>query len=958
MESPEQPGTSAMLGRMDRTLAGTFGAIVLALMLIAAGAASHLYIALNHQEEDRLAGAIARILDQAINKVAFSGKYHTRLLIEEMKATVPDLEFISVESADGMVIAHSDPSLNGTTLGPDQTRPIPTTGESAIRDRRVGGRLVKEVVVPYRSGAGGRALGIIRVGLHTETARQAQYRNLTRVLALIALLTAIAMWVVMLLSRRFGGAVRALAVQLQGITDSAQDGIIMVDPGGLISFWNPAAEMILGYAPAEAIGRDPHDLLAPGHDAAQRERVSEALRVPVQGAASGKTVELAVRRKDGREIAVSLSLSAVMLRGAWHTVGILRDITERKRAEEALQTSEVKLRSLFAAMRDVVIVADAEGRYVEIVPTATDLLYRPPDQLLGKTLAEVLPAELADRFMATIQEVLDHGSRRSLDYLMEIAGQPIWFSASISPYTPDSVLWVARDITERKKAEEALRESEEQFATVFREVPTVVGISTIAEGAYLSVNEAFERVFGYTPEEVIGRTSADLRLFPDDFDRNIIVEAIRAHGSARNLELQLRAKDGSLRDCLLSAIMIQFRNEPCLLVVVNDITDRKHLEAQLTQAQKMESVGRLAGGVAHDFNNMLGVILGHTEMALEQVGLDDPLHADLEEIEKAAARSADLTRQLLAFARKQTVTPKALNLNETVAGMLKLLRRLIGEDIELLWKPGHEVRPVNMDPAQIDQILANLCVNARDAITGGGKVTIETANASFDEDYCARHAGFTPGDYVQLAVSDDGCGMDADTASHIFEPFFTTKETGKGTGLGLATVYGAVTQNNGFVNVSSEPGQGTTFRIYLPCHAARMAPETEEARPPAAVRGGETILLVEDEPAILRMTTMLLQRLGYAVLAANAPGEAIRLAEAHAGRIDLLMTDVVMPEMNGRDLANALLAVYPDLRRLFMSGHTANVLAPHGVLDEGVHFIGKPYSMKAVAAKIREVLDE
>jgi len=387
-------------------------------------------------------------------------------------------------------------------------------------------------------------------------------------------------------------------------------------------------------------------------------------------------------------------------------------------------------------------------------------------------------------------------------------------------------------------------------------------------------------------------------------------------------------------------------------------TAHEKLEEQMRQAQKMEAVGRLAGGVAHDFNNMLGIILGHADMILEEMDPDQAFYADLTEIRKAGERSADLTRQLLAFARKQTVAPKVIDLNKTVEGTLKMLQRLIGEDIDMAWIPGEKVWPVKIDPAQIGQVLANLCVNARDAIADVGEVTIETGNSVFDEEYCKKHAGFVPGEYTLLTVSDNGCGMNSETLENIFEPFFTTKESGKGTGLGLATVYGVVKQNNGFINVYSEPGQGTTFTIYLPRHRAKEAPlpDKEAIRP--AARGHETILLVEDEPAILRMTTMILERTGYKVLAAGTPGEAIALAREHAGDIHLLMTDVVMPEMNGRDLAKNLLSLYPNLKRLFMSGYTANVIAHHGVLDEGVQFIQKPFAKQDLAVKVREVLDE
>jgi len=353
---------------------------------------------------------------------------------------------------------------------------------------------------------------------------------------------------------------------------------------------------------------------------------------------------------------------------------------------------------------------------------------------------------------------------------------------------------------------------------------------------------------------------------------------------------------------------------------------------------------------------MLAVILGNVQMALEQVDPTQPIYTDLTEIRKAASRSAELTRQLLAFARKQTIALRVVDLSEAVAGMLKMLVRLIGENVHLNWHPGVNLWPVEVDTSQIDQILTNLCINARDAVGGIGKITVETANRTLDDDYCAVHTGFLPGDYVQLTVSDDGHGMDKETLSHIFEPFFTTKGTGEGTGLGLATVYGAVKQNNGFINVYSEPDTGTTFKIYLPRHKGSAGPVAEGlARPP--VRGKETILLVEDEPSMLTMITRMLTRQGYAVIPANTPSEAIRLAGENVDSIHLLMTDVVMPEMNGRDLANNLISLYPGLKRLFMSGSTANVIAHNGVLDQGVHFIQKPFSIEDLSAKIRAVLD-
>ncbi|MGA2225071.1 MAG: ATP-binding protein [Syntrophobacteraceae bacterium] len=371
----------------------------------------------------------------------------------------------------------------------------------------------------------------------------------------------------------------------------------------------------------------------------------------------------------------------------------------------------------------------------------------------------------------------------------------------------------------------------------------------------------------------------------------------------------------------------------------------------------MESVGRLAGGVAHDFNNMLGVIIGRAEMALEPDASTDKLQHNLNEILKAAQRSADLTRQLLAFARKQTAIPKILDLNDTISGTLKMLRRLIGEEIDLFWVPELDLWKVKIDPSQVDQILANLVVNARDAISGVGAITLRTENVVIDDSYGTEAPEFIPGEYVLLTIGDTGAGMSQEVRENIFEPFFTTKEVGEGTGLGLSTVYGVVKQNDGFIDVASEPGKGTTFKIYLP----RFEAETTKV-PPGEVAGKrptgtETILLVEDDEAILNLGKMILEKLGYTVLAAQTPVHAINLVQEHPGDLHLLITDVVMPEMNGRELAERLNAFLPDLKCLYMSGYTADVIAHRGILEEGVNFIRKPFGSDDLAAKVRQVLD-
>ena len=410
-------------------------------------------------------------------------------------------------------------------------------------------------------------------------------------------------------------------------------------------------------------------------------------------------------------------------------------------------------------------------------------------------------------------------------------------------------------------------------------------------------------------------------------------------------------------DIMITPIYDEYGKIKQLLAVSRDITSQRSIEAQLRQAQKMESVGRLAGGVAHDYNNALTVIMGFTELAMMDADPTGPLNADLNQVLKAGRRAQDITRQLLAFARKQTIAPIALNLNQTVESMIKMLQRLIGEDIDLVWLPGKNLWNVKMDPSQIDQILANLCVNARDAIDGVGKITIETDKVVLDKDYCADHVGFIPGKFALLAVSDNGCGMDKEVLKKIFEPFFTTKDVDKGTGLGLATVYGIVKQNNGFINVYSEPGKGTTIKIYLPRHEGK-AVEIQGKNTEKVPQGcEETILVVEDDLSILKLAQKILKGLNYTVLIADTPKGAMRLAKEHANEIHLLITDVVMPEMNGRELSEHLQSLFPDLKCIFMSGYTANAIAHHGVLDKGVHFIQKPFSKRDLATFVRNVLD-
>jgi len=506
--------------------------------------------------------------------------------------------------------------------------------------------------------------------------------------------------------------------------------------------------------------------------------------------------------------------------------------------------------------------------------------------------------------------------------------------------------------------EDALRESEKRYRRLFESAKDGILILDADSGKVVDVNPFLSQLLGYSHDTFLGKHLWEIGLFKDIASSKEAFKVLQDNEYIRYEDLPLKTAHGHIVDVEFVSNVYLVDKIKVIQCNIRDITEHRKLEARFQQAQKMESLGRLAGGVAHDYNNMLSVIIGFTELAMDKVEPSLPIHADLKEIMNAATRSAEITRQLLAFARKQVICPRVLVVNEIVESMFKMLRHIIGEDIDLVWLPEAGLLRVKMDPAQIDQILANLCVNARDAIAGVGKITIETHRVAFDKAHCADHAGFIPGEFVLLTVSDNGCGMDKETLGNIFEPFFTTKDVNQGTGLGLATVFGIVKQNNGFINVYSEPGLGSTFKIYLPSYVG----ETEEI-PAISITEtpwgrNEMILLVEDESAIRKMCRMMLERLGYQVLTAGNPSEAVLLAEEHAGKIHLLITDMVMPEMNGRDLADQLQSCYSDIKTLFMSGYTAEVIAHRGVLEEGMNFIQKPFSMKDLGIIVRATLDK
>ncbi len=759
--------------------------------------------------------------------------------------------------------------------------------------------------------------------------------------------------------KRVEQSLRASEERFRNLVEQAQAGIWTINHEAVTTYVNPRVAAMLGYTMEEMNGRHLFAFM----DGDGQARASQLMNRRRQGIAESHEFEFI--RKDGNRIRTALSTSPMVdptgsFQGA---IAVVTDITERKRAEEALRESEERFRLLLNDVTMVSVQGYGPDGTTQYWNAGSRRLYGyTAEEALGRSLLDlIIPPEMHDQVAQAVRQMAETGVPVPASELnlkrKDGTRVPVYSSHSIvqRPGHPPELFCIDIDLSAIKQAEV---ERERLSAAIAQSGEVVVITDTAGKIQY--VNPAFESITGYRRDEVIGRNPRILK--SGKHDATFYDELWRTISSGRTWQGRFvnNRKDGQqyTEDATISPVRDAAGNIINYVAVKRDITEQLQLAAQFQQAQKMESVGRLAGGVAHDFNNMLTAILGYVELAVDRLPTGDPVRSDLDEIRRAAQRSADLTRQLLAFARRQTVTPQVLNLNDTIAAMLKMLRRLIGEDIELRWIPHDRLPLIHMDPSQIDQLLVNLVVNARDAIAGVGRITIETAPATRNADDCGSDTGPTPGQFVMLAIIDNGCGMDEATRVQIFEPFFTTKGLAEGTGLGLATVYGIVKQNRGCIDVASAPGRGTTFRVYLPVHVVGQPHLKHTTKEAAAIqRGNETILLVEDEPAILALGTQMLQRQGYHVLPASSPGEALRVAQEHAGEIHLLITDVVMPEMNGRELAKRLLTLYPNLKRLFMSGYTADVVAHRGVVDEGINFIQKPFSMQSLATQARQALD-
>jgi two-component system cell cycle sensor histidine kinase/response regulator CckA len=631
---------------------------------------------------------------------------------------------------------------------------------------------------------------------------------------------------------------------------------------------------------------------------------------------------------------------------------------ERDQAEKQLKHSEEQYRLLFEASPSPMWVMDRDTLAFLATNEAAVHHYgfsRPElltMTMLDVTIEEDVPA-LIEAFSHPLEdrgraETWRHHKKDGTVMVVETASHPLPFLGKLA------VLVLAHDITEIKNNLEKLRQSEERFVKAFRSSPLAISISTRAESRYLEVNDAFLEMVEYPREAVVGRTTHELKIWLEPEERVEMLLQLSDTGRMKGFNAKIVTRSGEVRIVEISAELIELDGTACVLAVIHDITEGKRMEEQFRQAQKMEAVGRLAGGIAHDFNNMLSVIIGYSELLQERLG-SGPDRKSVDEIKKAAERAASLTRQLLAFSRRQILLPRVLDLNAIVDTLSKMLRHMIGEDIELVLVPATDLGSVRADSAQTEQIIMNLVVNARDAMPRGGRIVISTSNADLDEAYANQNPSVRPGSYVLLAVSDTGSGMSEATMRHIFEPFFTTKGPGKGTGLGLSMVYGIVNQSGGSIGVSSELGKGTTFKIYLPRVDEDAVIEHRRAESPI-VRGSETILLVEDEESLRVLIAGLLESNGYKVVQAADGKEAIRLASRN-GPMDLLMTDVVMPGMSGSDLADALRVSVPELKLLFISGYTGDLITQHGVHETEAALLEKPFTRHTLLSKVKVVLD-
>lgn len=665
-----------------------------------------------------------------------------------------------------------------------------------------------------------------------------------------------------------------------------------------------------------------------------------------------------VKRKDGSVFYADISSSPVVLAGKTYLAGIFRDITERKEAAEALIHLASRNEAILSAIPDIIMEVDSNKVYTWANQAGYGFF---GEDVLGREAAFYFEGEqgiynkVRPLFNGSQNIIYVESWQRRKDGQKRLLA---WWCRVLKDDKGNvtGALSSARDITEQQISEEALRISEEKFSKAFRSSPTFITISTVHDGRFIDVNDAFLEASGYKRDEMLGVSSLELGIWADASDRREMVSLLLEHGVVYNKESKFRMKTGEIINILYSAELIDIGYEQCIIAVILDITERKRLEQQLLQAQKMEAVGQLAGGIAHDFNNIITAIFSYGYLLQGKLKSDDPAADYINKILSLSDRAAQITRGLLTFSRKQHFEVMPVNLNEIIGNIKKLLLNFISEDIELTTRLSDGDIIISADRNQIEQVLMNLATNARDAMPNGGKLIIETSLSEINGGFIRTHGFGRPGRYALLTVTDTGIGMDAETRQKIFEPFFTTKEVGKGTGLGLSMVYGIIKQHNGFINLYSEPGRGTTFRIYLPEIKASVEMEEEE-QPLQQIGKSATILVAEDEPAVRGPVKEILEEYGYKVIEAADGQDAVEKFKQYKDEIQLLILDVVMPKMNGKEAYEEIRRMSPDIKAIFTSGYTADVILKKKVLEEDVIFISKPILPDKLLSRIREVIE-
>jgi PAS domain S-box-containing protein len=716
---------------------------------------------------------------------------------------------------------------------------------------------------------------------------------------------------------------------------------------------NEGFTRLTGYSAEEVMGKTPAEL---DLWVEQRPHQNTLQMVETEGQVQGE--EFRFRTKTGEIRYGRLSAVRVVINGKPCMLSVTHDITDRKRAEA--EASQLAL--IVESSEDAIVGKSLDGKIRSWNAGAERIYGYSASDVLGQPVRILIPPEQHDE-LPEILEKLKRDERVQHYETIRVRkdGRRINVSTSISPVKDSEgkiigASAIARDVTQRKSVEAQLQKSEAQFRSLVHDAPYGIYRVTM-DGRLLHVNPALTAMLGYDSQEELMRLNMEKDVYRDPQSRRRFLTEYGHGQDFRGVEAEWRRKDGKFITVKVTGhpVMEKDNSIAYFEIFAEDITEHRSLERQLLQAQKMEAIGRLAGGIAHDFNNLLSVILGHSDILEQQVATNGAMRKSVEATRNAAERAAALTLQLLAFSRKQVIEPAVVDLNTSVTEIQKMLHRVIGEDVELAIRLQPDLGYIKADPGQLGQVLMNLAVNSRDAMPSGGTLAIETANVELDETYVRQHLGARPGPFVMLAVSDTGIGMDSATLSHIFEPFFTTKDPGKGTGLGLSMVYGIIKQNNGYIMAYSEPGRGTTFKIYFP-----RSEETLPASLPVrkAIQGGsETILLVEDEVALRELTRLLLQDAGYTVLESSGVEDAIATAKDLHLKIDLLLTDVVMPRIDGRELASQLVALRPNLKILYMSGYTDDVLVNRGRLTQAAILVQKPFTKNTLLQKVRETLD-